>query len=122
MRDFQWHGDLDRLIHEPARLAIVSLLAVVEAADFVFLLDRTGLTGGNLGSHLARLEGAGYVEVEKRIVQRRPQTIYRLTEEGWYAFDRYRRHMGAVLADSHHPDGGNHPSGPRRDKTFRSEE
>lgn len=106
MRDYQWHGDLDRIIHEPARLAIVSLLAVLEAADFVFLQDRTGLTGGNLGSHLARLEGAGYVGVEKRIVERKPQTTYRLTEQGRDALERYRARMGTVLADSPPPNAG----------------
>jgi DNA-binding transcriptional ArsR family regulator len=97
---FQWHGDLDRLIHEPARLAIMSLLRVVDAADFVFLQDRTGLTGGNLGSHMSRLEEAGYVDVEKRFVERKPQTVYQLTERGRVAFERYRERMASVLGDA----------------------
>ena len=94
---FQLRGALDRVIHEPARLAIMSLLRVVDAADFVFLQDRTGLTGGNLGSHMGRLEEAGYVEVEKRFVERKPQTVYRMTDRGRAAFEEYRKRMGAVL-------------------------
>ena len=92
-----WHGEVDRLIHEPARLAIISLLAVVERADFVFLQARTGLTGGNLGSHMGKLEDAGYVEVEKTFAGRRPQTLYRLTRAGHRAFDDYRARMAEVL-------------------------
>jgi DNA-binding transcriptional ArsR family regulator len=57
--------DLDRVIHEPARLMIVSLLYVSKDADFIFLQRETGLTKGNLSSHLARLEAAGYVRIEK---------------------------------------------------------
>ena len=57
--------DLDRLIHEPARLAIMAILYAAEEADFLFLLREAGLTKGNLSAHLSRLEEAGYVEIEK---------------------------------------------------------
>ena len=99
-REFDFHGELDRTIHQPARLAVVSLLAVVERADFVFLQDRTGLTPGNLGSHMSRLEDAGYVKVEKTFVDRKPRTTYRLTDEGRRAFTRYRKQMDSVLGAS----------------------
>ena len=59
-------GGIDKLIHEPARLLIMSNLAVVESADFLFLLGQTGLTFGNLSSHMSRLEEAGYLKVEKK--------------------------------------------------------
>ena len=85
--------DLDRLIHEPARLVLVSNLFVVDEADFVFLSRQTGLTAGNISSHMARLEDAGYVAIDKTIVGKRPRTTYALTNEGREAFVRYRRQV-----------------------------
>jgi DNA-binding MarR family transcriptional regulator len=73
---------LDRLIHEPARLAIMTLLSSVKAADFVFLQRTTGLTKGNLSSHLTKLEEAGLVEIEKRFVNKKPNTNVALTADG----------------------------------------
>lgn len=89
---------LDRLIHEPARLVLMSNLAVVDEADFVFLSRQTGLTAGNISSHMARLEEAGYVAVAKTFVGKRPRTIYRMTRAGKKAFDRYRGHVAQLLA------------------------
>lgn len=90
-------GDLDRLIHEPARLSVLASLYVVAEADFVFLQNQTGLTAGNLSSHMSRLEAAGYLAVTKSFVGKRPQTVLSLTPEGRTAFDRYRRTMEDVL-------------------------
>jgi len=73
---------LDRLIHEPARLAILTVLSSVRAADFVFLQRTTGLTKGNLSSHLTRLEEAGLVKIQKRFVLKKPNTNVELTPEG----------------------------------------
>ncbi len=73
---------LDRLVHEPARLAIMTVLSSVKAADFVFLQRTTGLTKGNLSSHLTKLEEAGLVEIEKRFVMKKPNTNVSLTAEG----------------------------------------
>lgn len=73
---------LDRLIHEPGRLAILTILSSVAAADFVFLQRVSGLTKGNLSSHLTKLEEAGLVTIEKRFVQKRPNTSAALTELG----------------------------------------
>ncbi|HEY5275741.1 MAG TPA: transcriptional regulator [Coriobacteriia bacterium] len=73
---------LDRLIHEPGRLAILTVLSSVNDADFVFLQRTTGLTKGNLSSHLAKLEEAGLVEIEKRFVHRKPNTNIALTTVG----------------------------------------
>ena len=73
---------LDRLIHEPGRLAILTVLSSVRDADFVFLQRATGLTKGNLSSHLSRLEEAGLVAIEKRFVHKKPNTNVALTAEG----------------------------------------
>lgn len=95
---------LDKIIHEPSRLAIVSYLAVVAEADFLFLLDQTGLTRGNLSSHVAKLEAAGYVEVDKTFVERIPRTTYRLTDAGHAAFRCYRANLLASLGDEAGPE------------------
>jgi DNA-binding MarR family transcriptional regulator len=92
-------ADLDRLIHEPARLMILAVLYVVESADFTFLMRQTGLTWGNLSSHMSRLEEAGYIEVEKTFKGRRPNTMLRLTEDGRSAFRDYRHSLKQVLDD-----------------------
>jgi len=91
--------ELDRTVHEPARLKILAYLSVVTSADFVFLLSRTGLTWGNLSSHMSKLEEAGYIEVEKTIKDKRPHTMLTLTEKGQAAFDEYRENMLALLGD-----------------------
>jgi DNA-binding MarR family transcriptional regulator len=92
--------DFDRLIHEPARLVLMSNLYVVDEADFVFLTRRTGLTAGNISSHMARLEAAEYVTIEKTFADKRPRTTYALTNTGRTAFETYRQHVNALLADS----------------------
>lgn len=87
----------DRLIHEPGRLAILTVLTSVADADFVFLQRTTGLTKGNLSSHLTKLEDAGLVEIEKRFVHKKPNTNVTLTKEGadriashWAQLERLR--------------------------------
>ncbi len=95
--DLQNVVGVDRLIHEPARLVIVAILSAVESADFLYLLHETGLTKGNLSSHLAKLEEAGYVAVDKTFEGKLPRTLCRLTEAGQAAFDTYRRQMKAVI-------------------------
>lgn len=89
--------DLDRVIHEPARLLIVALLAGVKEADFLWVQRESALTKGNLSSHLARLEESGYVQVEKTYRGRIPLTILRLTREGRAAFEAYKRNMNGLL-------------------------
>ena len=89
--------DLDRTLHEPGRLLIMAFLWVVTSADFLFLLRQTGLTRGNLSSHMSRLEKAGYVDVEKKFVEKIPLTVYHLTDEGRSAFGAYRKNMMEAL-------------------------
>ena len=91
--------EIDRLVHEPARLSILGLLTVVERAEFLYLLRQTGLTRGNLSSHLNTLEEAGYVEVTKEFVDKRPLTLLRMTEQGRVVFDAYRQRMRQFLDD-----------------------
>lgn len=88
----------DRLIHEPARLVLIATLAVVDEADFVFLSRRTGLTAGNISSHMTRLEDAGYVTVAKGYSGKRPRTVYTLTAAGRRAFQRYSDEVSGLLA------------------------
>jgi DNA-binding transcriptional ArsR family regulator len=90
--------DVDRLIHEPARLMIVAVLSAVEQADFLFLLNATELTKGNLSSHLSRLEEAGYVEIEKTFDGKTPRTLCRLTAVGQEALATYREQMRSVIS------------------------
>jgi DNA-binding transcriptional ArsR family regulator len=92
---------LDRLVHEPGRLAILTVLSSVSDADFLFLQRTTGLTKGNLSSHLAKLEDGGLVAIEKRFVRKKPNTRIELTADGkrrvarhWDQLERLRQ-LGA---------------------------
>jgi DNA-binding MarR family transcriptional regulator len=76
---------------------ILAFLAAVDSADFTFLLTQTGLTRGNLSTHISRLEEAGYVEVHKEFVERVPRTLYKLTSSGRNAIERYRGNMRQVI-------------------------
>jgi DNA-binding MarR family transcriptional regulator len=84
---------LDRLIHEPARLLIVTILSTVASADFLFLQRETGLTKGNLSAHLSKLEEGGYVKIEKTFKGKLPLTVCSLTPAGQKALTQYRRQM-----------------------------
>ena len=90
-------AEIDRIIHEPARLMVVSLLALVKEADFQYLHQSTKLTKGNLSVHLTKLEEAGYVAIEKTFRGKYPLTICRLTERGREALDEYRKVLKAAL-------------------------
>lgn len=85
--------ELDRLIHEPARLLIVTILSTVESADFLFLQRETELTKGNLSAHLRKLEDASYVNIEKTFKGKLPLTVCKLTETGRQAFKGYRQQI-----------------------------
>jgi DNA-binding transcriptional ArsR family regulator len=95
--------DVDRLVHEPARLRIVALLSGAKEADFLFLQRVTGRTKGNLASHLAKLEDGGYVEVQKTFRGKIPLTIIRLTADGARAFRQYKRTMEGLLTAAPSP-------------------
>ncbi len=86
-------NSIDKLIHEPARLNIMTRLYVVESADFLFMMRQTGLTFGNLSAHMSKLEEVGYIEIIKEFIGKKPHTMLRLTEKGREAFDEYRKKM-----------------------------
>jgi DNA-binding transcriptional ArsR family regulator len=93
-------SQLDRVIHEPARLTIMLILGGVGEADFLYLQREGGFTQGNLSGHLAKLEEAGYVAIEKKFKGKVPLTVCSLTGKGKTAFSRYSRHMLGVLRPS----------------------
>jgi len=85
--------ELDRLVHEPARLLIMTILSSVASADFLFLQRETGLTKGNLSAHLSKLEEAGYIKIEKTFKGKFPLTICKLTTAGQKALKTYRQQL-----------------------------
>jgi DNA-binding MarR family transcriptional regulator len=96
MSEFDYQR-LDEVIHSRIRLAVMSILASVEDAEFTYLRERTGATDGNLGMHLRKLEEAGYVSADKRFVARKPVTRYRMTAAGRKAFRRYIDRLGRMI-------------------------
>jgi DNA-binding MarR family transcriptional regulator len=95
--DLRTITELDRLIHEPARLLILTILLPLAEADFTYLLRETGLTRGNLSSHLSKLEEAGYIEIEKTFRGKVPLTLCRLTPTGEEAFAAYRQALHTLV-------------------------
>lgn len=92
--------DLDPILHSQLRLAIVSLLMGVEAADFSWLRENTGATAGNLSIQITRLKDAGYIEVTKKFSGNYPQTLCRITSLGRQKFAEYVKALKEYL----HPD------------------
>ena len=89
--------ELNPVIHGKLRLALLSLLTGVEEAEFTWLRSKTGSTDGNLGAQLLKLEEAGYVTVEKKFVQRKPQSIYHVTDAGRAALTEYVQALKQLL-------------------------
>jgi DNA-binding transcriptional ArsR family regulator len=95
-------ANLDRRVHEPTRLAILSALLACQSADFLFLLRVTGLTKGNLSAHLSKLEEAGWIEIEKRFVGKKPQTLVSLSGAGREATESYWKEITELRESSAH--------------------
>lgn len=93
------HRTLDRMIHSRIRLAVMAVLAAVDDAEFTYLRDEVNTTDGNLGTHIGKLEEAGYVTIDKRFVDRKPVSRYSLTEKGREAFREYVERMERMLGD-----------------------
>jgi DNA-binding PadR family transcriptional regulator len=89
--------ELNPVVHGKLRLALLSLLAGVEEAEFTWLRSKTGSTDGNLGAQLLKLEEAGYIAVEKKFVERKPQSTYRITEAGRTALSEYVQALKQLL-------------------------
>lgn len=88
---------VDRLVHEPARLAILTVLANAESVEFGFLETVCRLSRGNLSSHLSKLEAGGMVEIEKSFKGKRPLTRASITAAGREALEKYRRQIAALV-------------------------
>jgi DNA-binding MarR family transcriptional regulator len=93
---FEEMAGLDRLVHDPSRLAILTALSTCQRADFVFLQRITGLTVGNLSSHISKLEEAGLVAVQKLFVGKRPNTMVELTGKGRKAIEKHWQQLEAM--------------------------
>jgi DNA-binding MarR family transcriptional regulator len=91
------YSSINKLIHEPARLSIMAVLSACAEADFKYLMNATALTKGNLSSHLARLEKAGYIAIQKKFVLKIPKTTVRLTSLGRKEFEEYTRQMREMM-------------------------
>ncbi len=89
--------EIDTLLHEPARLRILAVLAMIEKADFMYLLRVTGLSRGNLSVQMSKLEAAGVVRLERQIEGTRPRTTYFLSSEGLAMLRAYRRTIEGLL-------------------------
>lgn len=92
-------ANLDPLIHAPARLNIMMLLYVVESLDYVFLKNQTGLSWGNLATHLGKLDDAGYIEIKKGYQGKKPHSMIQLTAPGRSAFQAYKKAFQQLLDD-----------------------
>ncbi|MHC4888331.1 MAG: transcriptional regulator [Planctomycetota bacterium] len=88
--------EIDKIIHEPARLRVMMILAGVEQADFTFLVTTLGLTRGNLNRHMEKLESAGYLKVKRSIKGKIRNTSYQLTQKGSKALAQYWENLDAV--------------------------
>jgi len=97
VKEFAFAADPNRVIHEPARLKIMTVLSVAESADFTYLMGETGLTRGNLSVQLTRLKDADYIEIAKEFVGNSPRTTASMTPEGKKAFDEYRAYLRSLL-------------------------
>jgi DNA-binding transcriptional ArsR family regulator len=90
-------SNIEKVIHEPARLKILIYLNILKNADFVFLLAKTGLTKGNLSSHITKLENAGYVKVEKEFINKIPRTLISITKSGRESLTLYKKNILNLL-------------------------
>ena len=99
MEDFN-PAEVNKLIHAPIRLGIMTILNSVRKVNFLYLRKKLGVTDGNLSSHMEKLEKAGYVSVKKTFLDKKPNTIYRITEKGKKAFRSYLEYLEKILEGS----------------------
>ena len=92
-------AEIDPLIHAPARLRVMTYLYVVDSIDFVYLKRMTGMSWGNLSTHLTKLEEGGYISLRKSFQDKKPNTMIELTDEGRQAFRRYKDDMQQALGN-----------------------
>ncbi len=95
----QVHNNINRIVHEPVRLAILKILTSAKEVDFNFLLTTLGVTKGNLATHINKLEMTGFVEVKKEFRGKMPHTSYRITRTGRRQFQKYWENMKALAPE-----------------------
>ena len=91
---------IDKLIHESGRLVIMTALAACQSADFLYMQSVTGLTKGNLSSHLSKLEEAGLIDIAKQFIGKKPNTVITLTGAGREAIERHWQNLDALRSDA----------------------
>jgi DNA-binding MarR family transcriptional regulator len=96
MNEFDYQ-QLDEIIHSRIRLAIMAVLITVDEAEFTYLRDKVNATDGNLSTHLKKLEDAGYIAVSKSFIERKPVSIYLLTQNGRKAFEIYVERLEKLI-------------------------
>jgi len=93
-------SEVNKLIHAPIRLGIMTILNSVKKVNFIYLREKLDVTDGNLSSHMEKLEKAGYVNVKKSFVDKKPNTVYSITEKGKKAFRSYLEHLERIIEKS----------------------
>lgn len=88
---------LDPIIHSRIRLAVISLLTSVRQADFNYLKNTIGTTDGNLSTHLTKLDEAGYISVKKSFKEKKPHSLYAITEKGKTSFSLYLKALEEII-------------------------
>jgi DNA-binding MarR family transcriptional regulator len=97
---FEKIADLDRMVHEPGRLAILTALSSCLSADFTYLTRLTGMTRGNLSTHLSKLENAGLISINKRFIGKKPSTMVQLTKLGRTAIEEHWEKLAKLRRDA----------------------
>ncbi|MFC1724155.1 winged helix-turn-helix domain-containing protein [candidate division KSB1 bacterium] len=100
MKDKFNYRELDKIIHSPVRLGIMSALISTDEVDFKFLKDKLGLSDGNLSANMTKLEEAGFITVRKFFAENKPKTVYRLTETGRKAFRGYVENLEKIIKEN----------------------
>ncbi len=93
-------AEVNKLIHAPIRLGIMTILNSVNKVNFIYLRKKLEVTDGNLSSHMEKLEKAGYVSVKKTFIDKKPNTVYSITEKGKKAFRGYLEHLEKIIEES----------------------
>jgi len=93
------HRELDKVIHSRVRLGIMAALASGDEVDFKFLKDKLDLSDGNLSANMTKLEEAGFIKVRKFFVEKKPKTVYKITDTGREAFKRYVENIEKIIKE-----------------------
>ena len=88
---------LDKILHQKARLGIMSILMVSQEAEFNYLKEKLKLTDGNLSTHLSLLEKAKFIKIKKKFVKKKPKTVCLITETGRTAFEEYLKYLEKII-------------------------